>query len=132
MNKVVSLAAVSAVLGAVALAGSSFGNNGHEFKDSLVMSPGKGLSLDIGTKHAVSYFEGKTEGCQLTVVVAKNADGEVSEDSPGTRFTALVSPGASAIIDAADGKSAEFRCGPSAKNMSARVFDRPAWTGKSS
>jgi hypothetical protein len=89
-----------------------------------VMTPGRGVSLDIGGKHAVGYFEQKNNACYLTVVVADVAGGEAGYDSPGTRFSVPVVPGKGVKVDASAGQSAEFFCGPGAARMTARVFDR--------
>lgn len=89
-----------------------------------IMAPGRGVSLNIGTKHAIGYFETKDDTCHLTVVVADINGGETGLDSPGTRFVIPVMPGRGVQIDASAGQSAEFECSPSATRMNARVFDR--------
>lgn len=89
-----------------------------------IMAPRQGLSLDIGGKHAIGYFETKDNACYLTVVVADVAGGESGLDSPGTRFVVPVVPGRGVQVDASAGQSAEFFCGPGATRMNARVFDR--------
>ncbi len=89
-----------------------------------VMVPGRGVSLDIGGKHAVGYFEQKNNACHLTVVVADAAGGVTGQDSPGTRFVVPVIPGKGVMVDASAGQSAEFFCGPGAARMTARVYDR--------
>jgi hypothetical protein len=91
--------------------------------DNEIMMPGHGLSLEIGGKHAVGYFETKNAACHLTVVLA-SADGSEGSDSPGTRIVVPVLPGRGLQVDAANGRSAEFFCGPGAERMNARVFDR--------
>lgn len=107
---------------------------GHVLADSAIkvdqgskheiMSPGRGLSLDIGGKHAVGYFETRDNACHLTVVVADVTGGETGLDSPGTRIIVPVVPGRGVQLDASAGQSAEFFCGPGATRMNARVFDR--------
>jgi hypothetical protein len=92
--------------------------------DNEIMSPGHGLSLEIGGKHVIGYFEAKNEACHLTVVLADANGGESGTDSPGTRFVVAVLPGRALNVDASAGRSAEFFCGPGASQMSARVFDR--------
>lgn len=128
-RRVMGLAAVSLVA-AASFAGLSAGQEPAS-PGAVAMSPGKGLSLDIGAKHAVGYFEPRNAVCALTILVAQQTDGEISQDSPGTRFSVQVAPGSRAQIDAADGKSAEFVCGAAGTKMNARVFDRPAWSAKS-
>jgi len=121
--KIVSLVSVGLALAAGAVLAD--GPTGHEHAElQRIMSPGRGLSLDIGGKHAMSYFETKDSACKLTVVVADLAGGESGADSPGTRFVVAVRPGNGLQVDASAGQSAEFFCGPGGTKMNARVFDR--------
>lgn len=117
-----AVAAAAGVMG-VLVAGSVFADSPTK-TDVKSMTPGRGLSLDIGGKHAVGYFHGKDNSCYLTVVVADAAGGETGTDSPGTRFVVPIVAGAGIQVDASAGQSAEFICGPDATQMSARVFDR--------
>jgi hypothetical protein len=120
------VAAAAGVMGVLAA--------GHVFAESAakvdlgskheIMTPGRGLSLDIGGKHAVGYFETRDNGCHLTVVVADLNGGETGLDSPGTRFIVPIAPGRGVQVDASAGQSAEFFCGPGGTRMNARVFDR--------
>jgi hypothetical protein len=89
-----------------------------------IMMPGRGVSLEVGGKHAVGYFEAKNNACHLTVVVADAMGGETGLDSPGTRFVVPIIPGSGVQVDASAGQSAEFFCGPGAERMTARVYDR--------
>lgn len=89
-----------------------------------VMTPGRGVSLDIGGKHAIGYFVTSNKSCQLTVVIADAFSGEASLDSPGTRFVLPVVAGKVFKVDASAGQSAEFFCGLGAARMIARVYDR--------
>lgn len=95
---------------------------------AIPMTPGKGLSLDVGPKHTMTYYEQKDGACGVTVVIAGVEGGVKGDDTPGTRVTATVMPGTALRIDAAGEKSAEFFCGPAGRKMNARVFDREAYT----
>lgn len=96
-----------------------------------VMQPGKGLSLDFGGKHTMSYFESKDGGCNLMVVLTAQDGGMTGNDSPGTRINMPVAPGASVKIDAPASKTAVFQCSPKGDKMNARVFDREPYQKKS-
>lgn len=89
-----------------------------------IMSPGRGISLDIGGKHAVGYFSAKDNACHLTVVVADAFGDQASLGSPGTRFVVPVVHGKIFTVDASAGQSAEFFCGHRAARMIARVYER--------
>ena len=122
-TKRIALVSVSALMAAgAALAGSAI--TADRGSDHEIMAPKRGLSLEIGGKYAVSYFETLNNACHLTVVLADRAGGETGLDSPGTRIVVPVVPGRGFQLDSANGRSAEFFCGPGAAQMSARVFDR--------
>ncbi len=54
-----AIAAVAVVTcSALALAGEP---------EAIDVKPGKGLSLDVGPKHTMTYFEPKDGGCGLTL-----------------------------------------------------------------
>lgn len=121
-----AVAAAAGVVG-VLVAGSVFADPPAKVDQGSkqeIMAPGRGLSLDIGGKHAIGYFETKNNACHLTVVVADVSGGETGLDSPGTRFVMPVMPGNGVQVDASAGQSAEFFCGPGGMRMNARVFDR--------
>lgn len=121
-SKRLLLVGVTAIVAAgAALAGSGLpadrGSN-HE-----IMSPKRGISLAIGGKQTVSYFETLNNACHLTVVLTET-DGDSFVAGPGTRIVVPVSQGTGFKLDTAAGASAEFFCGPGARQMSARVYDR--------
>lgn len=89
-----------------------------------VMSPGRAVSFDVGSKHVIGYFYGKGNACELAVVLADIDGGEQGFDSPGTRVVMAVVAGKRFRIDASNGQSAEFHCGPAASRMTARIVDR--------
>jgi hypothetical protein len=114
---------------AAALAGASLAAVAGSFPEdqmNTVMVPSHGVTLDVGDKHAIGYFETVANACALTVVVTA-AEATSSTDSPGTRIVATVAPGNKLRIDAPKSKSAEFMCGPAGLKMNARVIDRPAY-----
>ena len=117
-----AVAAAAGVMGVLA-AGAVFADSPAK-TDYKSMAPGRGMSLEIGGKHAIGYFQAKDNSCHLTVVVADAVGGETGTDSPGTRFIIPVLAGSGIQVDASAGQSAEFLCGPNATEMSARVFDR--------
>lgn len=120
--KRIALVSVSAALAAgAALAGSGIPSD--RGSDHEIMAPKRGLSLAIGGKHTVSYFETLNNACHLTVMFA-DTEGDALVVGPGTRIVVPVSQGSGFKLDTASGASAEFFCGPGAERMSARVYDR--------
>lgn len=89
------------------------------------MAPRHGVSFDVGSKRAVSYFLSEAGLCRLTVVMGEsNAQSEVKGAS--TRLTLPVVADKTARIDTAEGVTLEFRCAPSTKAMSVKVLDQVA------
>ncbi len=112
-------AAALAAVSSLAIAGGG---------ENVPLTPGKGLPLDIGNKHAIAYYTEKDGACSVTVMLSSKDGGVSGEDSPGTRVTALVVPGSRMQIDSSTAQSAEFFCGPAGRKMNARVFEREGYS----
>lgn len=95
---------------------------------AIPMTPGKGLSLDVGNKHTMTYYEQKDGACGITIVVAAIEGGMTGSDTPGTRISTTVMPGTAFRLDAANAQSAEFFCGPAGRKMNAKVFEREGYS----
>ncbi len=119
--RTVSLAAVSAIVMAASSAPVLAGDG-----EPAELKPGKGFSMDVGPKHTMSYFEPKTGGCGLTVVVAAKDGSADGTEAVGTRFAVTVLKGTSLRIDTSDLHSAEFECAPEGDHMHAKLFVREA------
>lgn len=128
MNKAMQLVCAAAALVAGAAVTASMAGSIPEVAMNTVMTPGKGLTLEVGDKHAVSYFQTVENACDLTVVVSSANGGTTGQDSPGTRIVATVAPGSKLRVDVPAKKSAEFMCGPAGTKMNARVIDRPSYS----
>jgi hypothetical protein len=81
----------------------------------------QGVSFDIGTKRAVSYFLSDGKACNLTVMLAERAQDEEVNGLIATRMIVAVESGKAAHIDTADGQSLEFKCQAEAHAMSIDV-----------
>lgn len=121
MLKTTTVVALAALLLGVASGSAS----AHDLKNGeTTLAPGRGVSVQIGGKHAVGFFQTKNDACHLTVVISDSAGGVHGLDSPGVRFVVPVLPGKGLQMDTGSGKSAEFFCGPGGASMQARVFER--------
>lgn len=83
----------------------------------LVMTPGKGVSFYVGTKHGITTFLSDNGACNLTVAIGDNPDMEGMNPSASTRFTAAVMPARPAKLETTDGHTLIFTCGPAAQAM---------------
>jgi hypothetical protein len=88
----------------------------------VTMKPLQGVSFDIGTKRAVSYFLNDDDGCKLTLTLAEVAHDDEVKGLTATRITVAVQPGKAAHLDTAEGKSVQFKCQAGAHVMSVEVL----------
>lgn len=85
----------------------------------LTMKPLAGLSFDVGSKRAVSYFTSEKGKCKVVVTMADEPrwDEEVATLT-STRFEAAVPGGKVARLGLGDGGAIEFKCALDAETMS--------------
>ena len=76
----------------------------------LTMKPLQGVSFDIGTKRAVSYFLSDGNSCKLTLMLAEVVHGDEVSGLTATRVTVAIEAGKAAQLDTAEGKTLEFKC----------------------
>src|SRR3990172_11688765 len=120
MNKLILTAFAIAGLGlsgSAASAGSS---------DALTMKPVHGISFDVGSKRAVSYFQNDRGLCNLTLMIAEAMNGDEVPSGTAARFRVAVGAGKSTRLDTTEGKSLDFACSANARAMSVNVVDRVA------
>jgi hypothetical protein len=87
----------------------------------LTMKPLQGVSFDIGTKRAVSYFLSDDDACKLTLMLAEVVHDDEVKGLTAARMTVAVEAGKAAHLDTAEGKSLEFKCQAGAHVMSIEV-----------
>src|ERR1700682_1138148 len=84
----------------------------------LTMKPLQGVSFDIGTKRAVSYFLSDGNSCKLTLMLAEVVHGDDVNGLTATRVTVAIEAGKAAHLDTVEGKTLEFKCQGGAHMMS--------------
>ena len=89
----------------------------------MTMKPLHGVSFDIGTKRAVSYFLSDDEECKLTLMLAELVNDDEANGLAATRMTVAVEVGKAARLDTAEGKSLEFKCQPGGQEMSIDIIE---------
>jgi hypothetical protein len=117
----------TAALGAAFCLATCVGLCATESGLPTTMKPLGAVSLDVGSKHVVSYFL-KTDGqCKLTLMIADAAPDANSEPKAQIlRLRLMVEPGRAALVDATDGKLLRFACEPGAEAMNATRLDQIA------
>lgn len=83
----------------------------------LEMSPGKGVSFHMGTKHGITTFLSDGGLCLLTVAVGDNPDVEGMNPTASTKMVTSVIPGKTARLETTDGDTLVFSCGEGASKM---------------
>ena len=94
------------------------------------VKPIQGLSFEIGSKQAVTYFEPVVGICNLTLVLADRPNDDGSVRATASRVSVAVMPGRTARIDTAEGKALEFACKVGATEMTVKAVEQVAWTPK--
>ena len=118
-----------AVVAAMLAGFTTLGVQGATAQDiAKTFKPLHGVSLHVGSKHAVGYFVPANGVCDLTLVVGEEprAD-EVLAVTP-TRFRASVQAGQHVSFDTGEGKELAFYCRPAAAAMSVETMQQTAYT----
>lgn len=111
--------AVAALTGAVGAASES---------STVTFKPLHGVSLHLGSKHAVGYFQTDDGVCQLTLVVGEELKGDESLPLTPARFRATIEAGQHVRFDAGEGKELQFHCASGADAMSVEALQQVAYT----
>ena len=88
-----------------------------EMVRELVMTPGKGVSFYMGTKHGITHFLNDNGVCVLTLAIGDNPDMEGMNPTASTRITMSVVPDRPAKVETTDGKVLMLGCAPGAQSM---------------
>ena len=117
---------IAAFGGALCLA-TGTGLSAAGSRSPTTMKPLMAISLDVGSKHVVSYYLNADGRCKLTLMIADAARDENSERSAQIlRLRLMVEPGRPALVDTTDGKLLQFACEPAAQAMNATLLDQIA------
>lgn len=111
MRKPIALALSAALV--AAFTGGAVAQNVR----SMMMTPGKGVSFYMGTKHGVVHFQPENGACKMIVAMGDQPDADGMAASASSRIVMSVVPGLPARIDTTDGQSLMFSCAPGAMAM---------------
>ena len=112
--------------GALSLA-TSAGLSAAKSWSPVTMKPLMAASLDVGTRHVVSYFLTSDGRCKLTLMMAEEARNDA--DGPtalASRLLVMVDAGGTARFDTADSGAVQFDCKADAQAMTMSTVDRVA------
>jgi hypothetical protein len=125
MSAIMRSASVVAVLVLSALAGAASATSGAS---PAKFKPLQGVSLHLGSKHAVGYFHADNGVCQLTLVVGEELKGDVSPAVASARFRTAIEAGRYARFDIGEGTQLQFSCAPGATVMTVETLKQIAYT----
>jgi hypothetical protein len=97
-----------------------------DLSSGLTMKPLQGVSFDIGTKRAVSYFLRNDGQCKLVLTLAEAPDWSDVSKFSATRFEAAVNPGKATRYNSTEGVAIDFACQADAQAMSIRAAQQVA------
>ncbi|CAN1721710.1 conserved exported protein of unknown function [Hyphomicrobium sp. 1Nfss2.1] len=97
-------------------------------EEQKTFKPMHAVSVHVGSKHAIGYFEPVSGICQLTLVVGEEPTGAGVVEIMPTRFRAAVKAGQRVSFDTGEGKELAFYCGPAATAMSVETMQQTAYT----
>jgi hypothetical protein len=95
---------------------------------TLTMKPLHGISFDVGSERAVSYFLSEAGQCKLVVTLAQAPDADAPAAFTATRFEAAIHAGKATRYTEAGGKTVEFECAADAAAMAVTPIDQVADT----
>ncbi len=90
----------------------------------MMMKPLQGITFDVGTKRAVSYFLSDNGTCKLVLTLAETIgpDDQVP-NAESTRFEAAIKSDRALRYIADAGQQVEFACQANAETMNVRLFE---------
>ena len=118
-------AVVAAMLAGSALVGPA---SAESPSSTVTFKPLQGVSVHVGSKHAVGYFQTDAGVCQLTLVVGEEPKEEEIVAQTPARFRAAIESGQHARFDTGEGKELQFHCAPGATAMTVETMQQTAYT----
>lgn len=124
MTSFSKIASVAILSGMAAVNGAMPANAGG--KSVYNVTPLKGVTLTVGPKRAIGYFQQKDGACHLTLMLADPYTDGRSANEP-VRIKTTIRGGARAEIDTQAGRSLLFACADSADAMAITPIERVAY-----
>jgi hypothetical protein len=117
---------VTAAFGGALCLAASMGPSAAESRSPVTMKPLGAKSLDVGSKHVVSYFLNADGQCKLTLMIADATREDSGPSAQVLRVRLMVEPGRPALVDTTEGRMLQFACEPGAQAMNATLLDQVA------
>ncbi len=125
MSAIYKGAFLAAMLAGSALVGPA---SAESQSPTVSFKPLQGVSVHVGSKHAVGYFQPEGGVCQLTLVVGEEPKEEEVVAQTPARFRAAIEAGQHARFDTGEGKELQFHCAKDTSAMSVETMQQTAYT----
>ena len=117
---------VAAALSGTVIVNGSGALQAADTSSELTMGPLYGISFDVGTKRAVSYFLTDNGQCKLVLTLADPPDWDGVPSLTAIRFEAAIFVGKVTHFKSSEGKALEFTCHEGAQAMSVKEIEQVA------
>jgi hypothetical protein len=119
----------AAILASVVLSGAPHALHADDAKPIMTMTPLHGVSFDVGTKRAVSFYLNKAGQCRLVLTLADALIGDEPPAASTTRYETTVPAADTTRIVLPEGTALEFVCHAEARAMSVKPTEQLAVRG---
>ena len=123
MNLAKNIIALSILVGSLSI---GTGSQAADLSSGLTMKPLQGVSFNVGSKRAVSYFLREEGQCKLVLTLADAPDWSEPSKFSAVRFEAAVRPGNATHYNSTEGVEIDFACQANAEAMSIRAVEQVA------
>ena len=119
MSGILKTTVIALLVGSVPVAASD--------TSKISFKPLHAISMHLGSKHAVGYFQTENGVCRLTLVVGEELKGDELLAMTPARFSTSVVAGQNVRFDAGQGRAVEFHCAAGALTMSIQSLSQTAY-----
>jgi hypothetical protein len=82
-----------------------------------ILTPTKAQSFEIGSKHALAFYQAEKNACKVTVILSDRFDEKAVTYTVALHFKAKVASGSAARVDTTDGRTLSFTCTTGASTL---------------
>jgi hypothetical protein len=108
------------ILASVVLSGAPHALRAEDANPIMTMTPLHGISFDIGTKRAISFYLNNAGQCRLVLTLADALVGDEPPAASTTRYETTVPAADNTRIVLPEGNALEFVCHAEARAMSVK------------
>lgn len=129
MNIHQNIIAATAVIGLLSV-GHAGAMEAVPSSPKLTMRPLHGISFDVGTKRAASYYLNENGSCKLVLTLAAEPNwNDDVQSHTAIRFEAAIPAGKATHYNSDEGRVLEFTCHDGARTMTVRPVEQVAFDG---